>query len=94
MGKKDLGIFKERYNITLVPHDSQMLKVTPVKFISSSSSSSSHSSSSHSPSSSSDKDKENYLFIIILVIAFVILILLLIIIYCIKKEIMNLRLIF
>ena len=62
--KKDLGIFKERYSITLVPHDSQMLKVTPVKFISSSSSSSSfssspsssshsHSTSSHSISSSS-----------------------------------------
>ena len=29
--KKDLGEFKEGYSITLDPHDSQMLKVTPVK---------------------------------------------------------------
>ena len=29
--KKDLGEFKDGYKITLEPHDSQMLKVTPVK---------------------------------------------------------------
>ncbi len=29
--KKDLGEFEEEYNITLESHDSQMLKVTPVK---------------------------------------------------------------
>ena len=31
MGKKDLGEFKDGYNITLESHDSQMLKVTPIK---------------------------------------------------------------
>ena len=29
--KKDLGDFKDGYNITLESHDSQMLKVTPIK---------------------------------------------------------------
>jgi len=29
--KKDLGEFKDGYNITLESHDSQMLKVTPIK---------------------------------------------------------------